>query len=219
MKRKINFPLKIKIVLVIFSSVLLFDKAFCFSSSSRDLIENKPDSSIKNFEHINLLYLNYIKSINEDLYNKFKVQFDLKYKGYFIINTCRGKFSYKSQYGYNMTLVNQQTKIVAYIVVMVDEKGNSMIFELQKFGIDFTESGYIKGRGGENICLSSNEARKIRDDYSKGSNETGRFTNLNPRTNLDVACGAPVGGDMEFNCFEYDKWNRQFRNIGGWQNE
>lgn len=219
MKIKINLQQKTKIVFVIFLSVFSVNKAFCFSSSSEDLIKNKPDSSIKNFKHISLLYLNYIKSLNENYFNKIKEKLDLKYKGYFIINTCDGKFSYESEYGYNMSLINQQQKIVAYVVVMIDKKGNSRIFELQRFNIDFTENGFIRGRGGENICLSSREVRKIRNDYSKKTYETGRFTNLNPQTKLDVACGAPEGGDMEFNCFEYNKWKGQFRNIGGWQNE
>lgn len=207
-----------KLIFTLFAIILDIRIATCAAQSPIGLVKNKPDVNIENFETLDSLYKEKIKSQINGTFTKFNQKFDKAYDDYAIINACKGSFIPKRNYGYSMTIVNKKNKTAAYIVAVASDKGWDF-FELQKFDIDFSERGYIRGRAGENICLSSKEAKKIKNDYSKGSSEDGRFTNLEPQTVLDITCGTPEGGDMEFICFEYDKARRQFRNIGGWQNE
>lgn len=217
METKMNFSLIPKLFLFSFALISLTNEAI--GSSSNDVIKNKPDAKIDNFENINFLYKKQIKLWDENLFNELQVRLSRKYTDYLIINACHGKFNSVSRNGYNMTIVDPKGKLVAYIVAMPDKKGKTEIFELQKLNIDFSDRGYIRGRAGENICLSSKEIKKIRNDYTYKKNQSERFTNLTPRTNFDVVCVSPEGGDMEFICFEYDNTRNKFRDIGGWQNE
>jgi len=182
-------------------------------------IEKKPEIRVDNFEEINLIYQKKIKSLDKITFQKINIILSQDYKGYFIINACQGKFHDRKKHDYNITIANPEQRTLAYIVAIRSQAECSKVFELQKFDVNFSEQGYIKGRSGENLCLSSTEIRKIHTDYYRAGSKNGMFTNLNPRTNLDVACFAPAGGDMEFTCFEYDKRHQQFRDIGGWKNQ
>jgi hypothetical protein len=183
------------------------------------MAEKMPEAKIENFEKLNSIYLDAFKSQNAAFFNKLRIEFDHRYKGYLIIGACQGKFRHGINYGHAISLANPKNKTAVYLVAMSNKIKYDYLYELQRFHIDFSEQGYIKGRGGEIICLSSKEAKELSKNYSNAKDKAEGFTNLNLRTNLDIACGTQADGDMEFICFEYDKRIQRFRNAGGWKNE